>query len=99
MKKFNNIVIGILSLIGFSCIAGISIVGCAEQPDRVVHKKGEPIVVNEYPKPFGIETTLPSNWEHGIILGSDNHEYLILNDNNNETVMHYIDCKLCKTRK
>ena len=55
---------------------------------------------SEYPKPFKLHIE-GLGWEKtsGIVLGSDDHEYLVWNINSNScNVEHYIDCKLCETR-
>ena len=54
----------------------------------------------EYPKPFKLYTEGLS-WENseGIVLGSDNHEYLVIMYGSHAcNIEHYIDCKLCKGR-
>jgi len=85
---------------GILCLVASMILSCKERTIEKAPKKGEPTVVNEYPKPFGIDTELLEGWDHGIVLGSDNHEYLVLNEPTQDiAIMHYIDCKLCKTRK
>ncbi len=33
--------------------------------------------------------------KHGIVLGSDGHEYLVTNNDNFENIEHYIDCVKC----
>jgi hypothetical protein len=56
---------------------------------------------SEYPKPFKLYTEGLSSFgnSHGIVLGSDNHEYLVWNFGSHGcNVEHYIDCKLCETR-
>lgn len=54
-----------------------------------------------YPKPFQLFDK-GMGWDNneGIVLGSDEHEYLITNwGNNGENVEHYIDCDFCKSRE
>jgi hypothetical protein len=81
-------------------IVGIVLMSCKERQRVEAPRVGDKTVINEYPKPFGIVTDLPAGMDHGIVLGSDSHEYLILDDGTGyETTSHYIDCKLCKTRK
>lgn len=54
---------------------------------------------SEYPKPFKLYTEGLSDNSDGIVLGSDNHEYLVWNFGSHRcNVEHYIDCKLCKER-
>lgn len=55
----------------------------------------------EYPKPFSLlnEDDLEIG-EDGILLGSDNHDYLVRNYYTNwESVSHYVDCKECFNRR
>lgn len=89
-----NIIIILGSLFLYSC-----------NNDRVVlsqeeyrELKNEPIP--EYPKHFELYYGGLEYYETGIILGSDNHEYLVTNaDSKYETVSHYVDCKLCKPQE
>lgn len=54
----------------------------------------------KYPKPFELYTNGLDNFAEGIVLGSDQHEYLV-NDigSSSRTVEHYVDCELCAARK
>ena len=61
--------------------------------------KGD-IVKPKYPKPFELYTNGLGNYEQGIVLGSDQHEYLVIEfASNSRTVEHYVDCELCAARK
>lgn len=55
-------------------------------------------VKSKYPKHFKLfDDGLDYNTPSGIVLGSDNHEYLVIWYNSNAcNVEHYIDCELCK---
>lgn len=51
-----------------------------------------------YPKPFTLNTD-GLNREKCIVLGSDGHEYLVINYRNSSlNVEHYIDCVKCIER-
>jgi hypothetical protein len=56
---------------------------------------------SEYPKPFTLYTEgLGYDNRNGIVLGSDNHEYLVWAYAGYDcNVEHYIDCKLCRSRE
>ena len=62
------------------------------------HLKGDTIKP-KYPKPFKLFTDDLGNFADGIVLGSDQHEYLV-NDvgSSSRTVEHYVDCELCAVR-
>ena len=53
-----------------------------------------------YPKPFTLNADgLRSTGDDGIVLGSDGHEYLVINyQNSSFNVEHYIDCVKCIER-
>jgi hypothetical protein len=56
----------------------------------------------KYPKPFELYDKGMTTYslDNGIVLGSDQHEYLITNDGyNSENIEHYIDCELCQKRR
>lgn len=57
-------------------------------------------VKSKYPKPFKLQDEgLGYDRPSGIVLGSDNHEYLVIWYNSNAcNVEHYIDCELCESR-
>jgi hypothetical protein len=52
-------------------------------------------------KPFSLnDYGAMSEGSSEIILGSDQHEYLVIDKGRySETVMHYVDCELCVLRK
>lgn len=61
--------------------------------------KVDTVVKSEYPKPFKLYTEgLGYLNKNGIVLGSDEHEYLVITDylSNSVNIGHYIDCKKCK---
>ncbi len=52
-----------------------------------------------YPKPFKLYDVDISAFRHGIVLGSDGHEYLVTNNGqHSKNVEHYIDCVKCIER-
>jgi len=52
-----------------------------------------------YPKPFELYYYNIKDYEHGIVLGSDGHEYLVLyTGGHSKNVEHYIDCVKCIER-
>ena len=56
----------------------------------------------KYPKPFKLydEVLHKSSESNGILLGSDQHEYLVIEYwGNRRTIEHYIDCELCQKRR
>jgi len=87
-------------------ISLITILTSCEGGDKVVISKEEykqlkgDTIKPKYPKPFKLYTNGLGNYEEGIVLGSDQHEYLV-NDiaSSSRTVEHYIDCELCALRK
>ncbi len=94
----------ILLLIGMM----LMLASCKDETDTVQISKEEyrmlkgDTVRPKYPKHFELyEKELNNSQElNGIVLGSDQHEYLITNDGlNSKNVEHYIDCELCQERK
>ena len=60
-----------------------------------VNNPKEKKLSGEYPKPFSLHRELLEVDGSGIILGSDKHEYLVIdNSTNTQTIEHYIECKL-----
>lgn len=53
-----------------------------------------------YPKPFTLNADgLRTTGDDGIVLGSDGHEYLVINyQNSSFNAEHYIDCVKCIER-
>lgn len=86
-------------------LIGLFLVSCQDNvtisKEEYQKLKGDTLK-SEYPKPFKLYTeglSYSDNTE-GIVLGSDNHEYLVYNYGYNScNVEHYIDCKLCKGRE
>lgn len=80
------------------------VVSCETATEQVTISKDEYNKLkgdtSEYPKPFKLHTEgLSYENSDGIVLGSDKHEYLVINYAYNScNVEHYIDCKLCKER-
>jgi hypothetical protein len=84
-----------------------TLVACETATEQVTISKDEydklkgDTLKSEYPKPFKLYTEGLSSFgnSHGIVLGSDNHEYLVWNFGSHGcNVEHYIDCKLCEQR-
>jgi hypothetical protein len=89
-------------------IAMFTLASCVENSDTVEISKEEykqlkgDTIKPKYPKPFELYTDGLDyrNRNEGIVLGSDQHEYLVTNFNNNsQNVEHYIDCELCQNRR
>lgn len=111
MKKIHILYIFpiLLLLVGFSLLVAscekASDSGFGDQvtisKDEYEKLKGDTLH-SEYPKPFKLYTEGLSSYENsdGIVLGSDNHEYLVIYYVSHScNVEHYIDCKLCKGRE
>ena len=104
MKKIHILYIFpiLLLLVGFSLlVASCEKASDSGFGDQVTISKDEyqklKGYTSEYPKPFKLYTEGLSY--DGIVLGSDNHEYLVWNYGYSScNVQHYIDCKLCKER-
>jgi hypothetical protein len=97
MKKF-LLFIGIMLMLA-SCFEDSDTVQISKDEYRML--KGD-TVRPKYPKPFELYTNGLSyqTTQNGIVLGSDQHEYLVTNFNSNtQSVEHYIDCELCQERK
>jgi hypothetical protein len=87
-------------------IAMFTLASCVENSDTVEISKEEykqlkgDTIKPKYPKPFKLYAEGLNNFEEGIVLGSDQHEYLVIDYNNSsENVEHYVDCELCVARK
>jgi hypothetical protein len=94
MKKILSVLILLFTLV--ACETATEQVTISK--DEYEKLKGD---TSEYPKPFKLHTEGLSSYDNsdGIVLGSDNHEYLIWNYGSHAcNVEHYIDCKLCKER-
>ncbi len=98
MKKF-LLLIGMMLMLASCKKAESDTVQISKEEYRML--KGD-TVRPKYPKHFELyEKELNESQErNGIVLGSDQHEYLITNDGlNSKNVEHYIDCELCQERK
>ena len=86
-------------------ITMINLASCERADKVVLSKDGYNKLLNsnasKYPKPFeliGLDDLEASG--NGIILGSDQHEYLMHRyGSKSQTLMHYVDCELCLSRK
>ena len=92
----------------FLLLIGLMLTLASCKPDNTVEitqeeynqLKGD-TVRPKYPKPFELYDKGMTTYslDNGIVLGSDQHEYLITNDGyNSENIEHYIDCELCQKR-
>ena len=97
MKNLIHVLMLLMALIFTSCNDNVTI-----SKDEYNKLKGDTLK-SEYPKPFELYTeglSWGGDTNTGIVLGSDNHEYLVWNYGSYScNVEHYIDCKLCKSRK
>lgn len=97
MKNLIHVLMLLMVLIFTSCNDNVTI-----SKDEYNKLKGETLK-SEYPKPFKLYTeglSWSGDTNTGIVLGSDNHEYLVWNYGFHScNVEHYIDCKLCKGRE
>jgi hypothetical protein len=92
--KIKSVIIFFCSFLFFSCGESKCIKISKEEYSKL---KG--VNQSEYPKYFKLEISTLDYKESGIILGNDNHEYLVFyygTDTGN--VEHYVDCKLCAKR-
>lgn len=88
-----NIVIILGSLLLFSCTDNVVLT-----QEEYKQLKNEPIP--EYPKHFELYDDEIDSYESGICLGSDEHEYLVIdNHSHGKNISHYVDCKLCKPQE
>lgn len=97
MKK-SLLLIGTMLMLA-SCVENSDTVQISKEEYRML--KGDTIKP-KYPKPFKlyVDGLDYRNFNEGIVLGSDQHEYLVTNfKNNSQNVEHYIDCELCQERK
>ncbi len=83
--------------------SAITLVSCRGYEDSVIIPKQEyerligDTIKPIYPKPFKLHTNGLKG--EGIVLGSDEHEYLVINYRTNQmNAEHYIDCVKCIER-
>ena len=102
MKKLHPLYIFpiLLLLVGFSLLVSSCRDNVTITKEEYQKLKGDTLR-SEYPKPFKLQDEgLGYDRPSGIVLGSDNHEYLVIWYNSNAcNVEHYIDCKLCRGRE
>ncbi len=101
MKKLHPLYIFpiLLLLVGFSLLVSSCRDNVTISKEEYQKLKGD-TPKSEYPKPFKLYTEgLGYDNRNGIVLGSDNHEYLVWDAGNACNVEHYIDCKLCIGRE
>ena len=99
----NISILSILSIFLFSCNNN-NVTISKEKYDKLIKlesslNKVDTVVKSEYPKPFKLYTEgLGYLNKNGIVLGSDEHEYLVITDylSNSVNIGHYIDCEKCK---
>mgnify|MGYP003436882476 FL=1 len=103
MKKLHPLYIFpiLLLLVGFSLLVSSCNDNVTIPKEEYEKLKGDTLK-SEYPKPFKLHAeglSYRGNLD-GIVLGSDNHEYLVYNYGYTScNVEHYIDCKLCRSRE
>ena len=91
MKNLNNMLI--LFLLGITLTSCNDNVAISKTDNQELNGDTLP---NKYPKPFQLHTEDLATNQTGIVLGSDNHEYLVINYCTNKcNVEHYVDCELC----
>jgi hypothetical protein len=85
--------------------SAITLVSCRGYEDSVIIPKQEyerligDTIKPKYPKPFKLYDGDIGIGDEGIVLGSDEHEYLLFNNRSNQkSVEHYIDCVKCIER-
>lgn len=84
-------------------LIGLIVSSCSDSnsvtiPKEEYNKLKSDIIKPEYPKSFKFkEPSFKANWvNYAIILGEDNHEYLVNSGGNSFVLIHYPDCKKCK---
>ena len=78
-----------------SCEGGDKVVLTQDEYNELVNKPNP-----KYPKPFELVGYDDFNGNSGVLMGSDQHEYLVINKRySGEVVEHYVDCELCAARK
>jgi len=86
-----NIHILMLTLLFTSCNDNVTI------PKEEYKKLIGDTLRSKYPRSFKLYTEGLDQYADGIVMGSDNHEYLVWSYNTTAcNVEHYIDCKLCR---
>jgi hypothetical protein len=85
--------------------SAITLVSCGGDDNSVTIPKQEyerligDTIHPTYPKPFKLYDGDIGIGDDGIVLGSDEHEYLVTNNRlNSKNVEHYIDCVKCIER-
>ena len=82
-------------------ISAITLVSCGDEnsvtiPKQEYHKLIGDTLKPIYPKPFKLFDEDIGIGDDGIVLGSDEHEYVVTNNrSNSKSVEHYIDCVKC----
>lgn len=85
----------------------IALVSCGDDNEVVLSKEQYQKLIGDtlkptYPKPFELFRDGLKFGGDGIVLGSDGHEYLIIDNNwsssKEGTIEHYIDCVKCIER-
>lgn len=89
MKNLKNILVILLALLAITTLYAI-LVSCKQNN-----------IETSNVKEFSLQGTNHLETDgHGIVKGSDGHDYLIVNwKTHSENVEHYIDCNLCQSRK
>lgn len=93
MKKI-LLAISLITILA-SCEDGNRVILTQDEYNQLVNKPN-----TKYPKQFELVGYDDFSGNSGILLGSDQHEYLVVNHKySGEAVVHYVDCELCALRK
>lgn len=99
--KYINIFVSLVLM--FICIS-IVMASCGDSENVTISKEDYQKLIGDtlkptYPKPFELFRDGLKYYGDGIVLGSDGHEYLIIDNESREgTIEHYIDCVKCIER-
>lgn len=94
MKKI-LLAISLITILA-SCEDGNRVILTQDEYNQLVNKPN-----TKYPKQFELLGYADFDGNGGILMGSDQHEYLVIPSRrySSETVVHYVDCELCALRK
>ena len=98
-----NLIKRFLPLLVILIIISTSFISCKDDErvliSKIEYERLKNTQTSKYPKPFELfDDALEINGA-GIVLDSDNHEYLEIQKNSSSNVViHYVDCELCMSR-
>jgi hypothetical protein len=94
MKKI-LLAISLITILA-SCENGNRVILTEDEYNQLVNKTN-----TKYPKQFELVGYDNFDGNGGILIGSDQHEYLVITSRrySSETVVHYVDCELCALKK